>query len=616
MALNAFKYIFICLRESGWKAAALVFPEHVRSVLSKETELSPEGSRRCYFSGACSVTCKNNRLFLKVFRSMFGHFSLSSSYLCRSTFEIQRKTDMAGKITSMSKIKQVLLMHRNGMSNRKIAATLSIDKCTVNEYVRKAKSSSMSLEGLLLLEEPELEAQMFAGNPAYTDERMKHFLERLPYFREQLEDKHVTRLLLWEEYRKENPDGYGKSQFFYHLKQNLVAQKQVAVLRNTYKAGEILMIDFAGDRLAYVDTQSGERIHVEVFVGTMPYSGLTFAIAVPSQQVEDFAYALRMCLESLGGVPHIVIPDNLKSAVVKADRWTPALNKALVDMGNHYGFAVLPARVATPTDKAPVESDVNRVYQRVYAKLRKRVFYSLMELNQAIYELVKAHNQTRMQEHPYTREERFHAMERGQLRPIPEQIYEVKHTNTVTVNLQGEVRLAEDQHYYTVPYAHIGRKAQLIYTRSTVKVFVDNKCVASHVRNREPGEHTQIKEHLAPNLQAYISRSPEYYCSKAKEEQLPELELFIQSLFMNRKYGVTDAICYNLCDFLFSLEKKTPAEAFRQTVKICAENHIFSKDDILTMCKLMQHQGEEQGQSETDVQPQNHENTRGAASFV
>ena len=574
-----------------------------------------EGRGPC-FSGACSVTCKNNRLFLKVFRSMFGHFSLSSSYLCRSTFEIQRKTDMAGKITSMSKIKQVLLMHRNGMSNRKIAATLSIDKCTVNEYVRKAKSSSMSLEGLLLLEEPELEAQMFAGNPAYTDERMKHFLERLPYFREQLEDKHVTRLLLWEEYRKENPDGYGKSQFFYHLKQNLVAQKQVAVLRNTYKAGEILMIDFAGDRLAYVDTQSGERIHVEVFVGTMPYSGLTFAIAVPSQQVEDFAYALRMCLESLGGVPHIVIPDNLKSAVVKADRWTPALNKALVDMGNHYGFAVLPARVATPTDKAPVESDVNRVYQRVYAKLRKRVFYSLMELNQAIYELVKAHNQTRMQEHPYTREERFHAMERGQLRPIPEQIYEVKHTNTVTVNLQGEVRLAEDQHYYTVPYAHIGRKAQLIYTRSTVKVFVDNKCVASHVRNREPGEHTQIKEHLAPNLQAYISRSPEYYCSKAKEEQLPELELFIQSLFMNRKYGVTDAICYNLCDFLFSLEKKTPAEAFRQTVKICAENHIFSKDDILTMCKLMQHQGEEQGQAETDVQPQNHENTRGAASFV
>ena len=131
----------------------------------------------------------------------------------------------------MSKIKQVLLMHRNGMSNRKIAEAVGLDKCTVNEYVRKIKADPLSLEALLRLEDPELEAHMFAGNPAYTDERMKDFLDKLPYFREQLEDKHVTRLLLWEEYRRENPDGYGKSQFFFHLKQNLVAQKQVGVLR-------------------------------------------------------------------------------------------------------------------------------------------------------------------------------------------------------------------------------------------------------------------------------------------------------------------------------------------------------------------------------------------------
>lgn len=100
------------------------------------------------------------------------------------------------------------------------------------------------------------------------------------------------------------------------------------------------------------------------------YSGLTFVIAVPSHQVEDFVYALRMCLEALSGVPHFVIPDNLKSAVVKSDRWSPTLNKALVDMGKHYGLAVSPARVATPTDKATDESDVNRIYQRIYAKLR------------------------------------------------------------------------------------------------------------------------------------------------------------------------------------------------------------------------------------------------------
>ena len=104
---------------------------------------------------------------------------------------------------------------------------------------------------------------MFAGNPAYTDERMRVFLEKLPYFREQLEDKHVTRLLLWEEYRRENPDGYGKSQFFFHLKQNLVAQKQVGVLRNVYNPGEILMIDFAGDKLSYIDTQAASPLPLQ-----------------------------------------------------------------------------------------------------------------------------------------------------------------------------------------------------------------------------------------------------------------------------------------------------------------------------------------------------------------
>ena len=114
---------------------------------------------------------------------------------------------MAGKITPMSKIKQALLMHRNGMSNRDIAKNVGIDKCTVNTYVRKIKADPLSLEALLKLEEPELEARMFAGNPAYTDERMKAFLEKLPYFRQQLEDGHVTRLLLWEEHRRENPAG-------------------------------------------------------------------------------------------------------------------------------------------------------------------------------------------------------------------------------------------------------------------------------------------------------------------------------------------------------------------------------------------------------------------------
>lgn len=615
MSQNTYKQKHTIVGKSGGEAGCHNFPEHIRSHGNDVPESNPTVSRSFCFSGAYTFTFKIRVLSFKVFRGIYVHFSASSSYLCIPLIGKQRDTDMAGKITSMSKIKQVLLMHKNGMSNRKIAGAIGIDKCTVNEYMRKVKSSLLSIDALLSLEEPELEAQLFTGNPAYTDPRMNEFLEKLPYFREQLEDKHVTRVQLWSEYKQSNPSGYEKSQFFYHLRQNLVAQKQVGVLRDTYKPGEILMVDYAGDKLSYIDTNTGLKVFVEVFVATMPYSGLTYALAVQSQKVEDFVHAIRMCLESLGGVPQVIIPDNLKSAVIKADRWTPRLNQALVDMGNHYHFTVLPARAATPKDKAAVESDVNRIYHRVYAKLRNRTFYSLEELNKAVSAQVKSHNQTRMQEHPYTREERFHAKERGELGPLPEHAYEMKYTSVVTVNPQGEVRLAEDKHYYTVPYAYIGRKAHLIYTRSTLKIYIDNKCVASYSRQREPGGHTQMREHLSPQLQSYLDRSQEYYCRKAADDKSPELESFIRCLFTKRKKGVTDTICYNVCDFLFHLKRNTTADVFRKTVKFCEENEIFSKDDILSMSKVLDHQSEEYESSGNEVITQNHENTRGAASY-
>ena len=264
---------------------------------------------------------------------------------------------MAGKITSMSKIKQVLIMHQQGHSNRSIASMIGINKCTVNDYIRKIKADPLGIDPLLELDDPILEGRLFTGNPAYTDYRMSTFLEELPYYKEQLENPkyHMTRQLLWEEYLHKHPDGYSKSQFYYHLSQHLVAQKSAStVLTNMRKPGEVLMIDFAGDKLSYTDIETGEHIEAEVFVGTMAYSDYAFAIAVPSQKVEDFIYALRMCLEYLGGVPESIVPDNLKSAVIKPHKYAPTLNNALVQMGNHYNFSIIPARSKHPKDKVNI----------------------------------------------------------------------------------------------------------------------------------------------------------------------------------------------------------------------------------------------------------------------
>lgn len=295
---------------------------------------------------------------------------------------------MAGTPKEMSIIKQVIQLKKLGESNRGIARRLKdIDKGTVNGYINTINANGWSLEWLLEKEDPELERMFHAGSPAYTDGRMREFLDLLPYFREQLTNRklHVTRQLLWEEYRKTHPDGYGKSQFYEHLKQNLVARKDiVTVLAGTYKPGEKLMVDYAGDRLSYIDTGTGEVVKVEVFVGCMPYSDYIYVICVPSQRTEDFLFALRMCLEHLGGVPPIVVPDNLKAAVITPDRHEPRLNEALRDMGNHYRFTVLPCDPASPTQKALVEDAVRIAYNRIAAKLRNREFHSLQELNNAV----------------------------------------------------------------------------------------------------------------------------------------------------------------------------------------------------------------------------------------
>ncbi len=318
---------------------------------------------------------------------------------------------MAGTVTRMSKIKQLLQLHRQGVSNRKIATLIGLNRGTVNDYVQKIKLHGFDMTELLSLEDPVLEGKFMAGSPAYLEQRFEEFKALLPYFEKELARKHVTRKLLWKEYRASHPDGYGYSQFSYHLSQQGIARHPSAILE--HMAGEKLLVDFAGDTLGYVDRETGEVITVQVFVACLPFSDYCLCMAVPSQRTDDFLYALACCLAHLGGSPKILVPDNLKAAVVKADRYEPELHRIMEDFANHYGFVVLPARVGRPKDKALVENQVKLIYRRVYARIRNQTFFSLEELNRALKEKTCEHNQTRMQQKPYSRQEKFLAHDRN-----------------------------------------------------------------------------------------------------------------------------------------------------------------------------------------------------------
>jgi len=462
----------------------------------------------------------------------------------------------------MSQIKQLLLLYQQGKGKKTIAKVLGMSKTTVKMYLHKLESficetdQSLSIAELVKLENPVLEAKFHAGNPAYKDERYEHFKANLDYFLKELKGTGVSRRLLWEEYRSGYCSGYGYSQFCYHLQQQQIATRPSMVLE--HQPAEKLYIDFAGKKLNYVDRQTGELVDCQVFVACLPYSDYSFAMAVKSQSTEDFLYALSCCLQHLGGVPQAIVPDNLKAAVVKANRYEPTINRALEDFANHYQTTIIPARAKKPQDKALVENQVKLIYNRVYARLRHMQFFDLSSLNKAIAERIKAHNQTRMQQKPWCREEKFLAEEKKLLLPLAVEKFEIKSYNELLVAKNNHIYLGENKHYYSVPYQLIGSKVKVIYTRSMVYIFSKGEQIAVHIRSYKQGGYTTDKNHLCSQHQHYQDRSPQYYMQQAKNKS-EALHKLISLIFTQSRYPEQ---LYKTCDGILGLQRKTDPDCF------------------------------------------------------
>ena len=515
---------------------------------------------------------------------------------------------MAGTIIDMSKIKQLLHLKKAGVSNRQIAKDLKMSRDKDNEYVNRAESDPLGIDGLLKLDDPVLEKRFHPGNPAYTDERMETFLELLPDFVEQLSHKHVTRQLVWEDYKRLHPDGYEKSQFYFHLAQNLKAQK-TPTSALPHDPGKELFVDFAGDTLGYVNVETGELIKVQTFVSTMACTDYTFALCVPSQKTEDFVYACTQRFRFFEGVPKILVPDNLKAAVVKTDKYEPAVNKVFEEMANHYGAVVIPARPIHPKDKSNAEGNVKIIYNRIYAKLRHRMFYSLEELNKAVLELVIAHNKKRMQQYRFSREERFLAIEKPVLQPFPNKDFEIRCYTDLKVSPNCCIYLGRDKHYYSVPYQYIGRTAHVVYTRTMVSAYIGGTLVASHIRDYTPGGYTTKEEHFASNSSEYRALTPQKYIERA-ERALPEFGQLVKLLFTTS--NTPPELHYRTCDGLLSLQRSTDPILFRKACTVAIDsgryNYRFVRQLVESKCL---------GAISQDAlhTPPEHGNVRGKAAF-
>jgi len=372
---------------------------------------------------------------------------------------------MARKRINMKKIREIIrFKETTNMSERKIARALKISRPVVAQYIRDFKASGLAYEEIKSMPDSEFLA-LFEKQRNKRCSKHEKLSKLFPHFVTELKRTGVTLMTLWNEYQKEHPDCYSYSQF------------------------------------VIADRKTGKEQPVEVFVAILGASQLTYAEASFSQKSEDWIRSNERAFIYCGGVTQAIVPDNLKSGVTCSNRYEPGINVMFDDFADHYQTVILPARVRRPQDKALVENAVNLVYQRIYAPLRNRIFYSLEELNEAIWDLLEQHNNTLFQRLKTSRRELFDNIEKSVLKPLPKERYAIKQSKELTVQFNYHVELREDRHYYSVPWQLKGKRVRVVYDDRNVAI---------------PNGYTTLHIHMPPHHQFYAQWSPERFIKWAQ----------------------------------------------------------------------------------------------------
>jgi transposase len=463
---------------------------------------------------------------------------------------------MSNKPVTMLQIRRILQLKLQGKSNREIALDLHISRVTVNGYVKRIDELEKNIEQLLKVSDEELSSLVHRElSIVQQDWRNVDIQNRLSYLGDELQKNKATRMILWEEYRQQVPDGYGYTQFCEHLNRFLETRK--AVMHFEHEPAACMMFDFAGDKIPLVDRNSGEIIKLPVFVCTLPFSGYTYIEALFSANREQLLKALNNALSYYGGVPRSAKTDNMKQIVKKSNRYEPAFDELAEQWSLHYNTTLMAARVRKPRDKASVESHVNAVYNRIYAPLRNDVFYSIEQMNQSLWAQLDKFNDRNFQRCDYSRRGRFTLHEKVLLLPLPMQAFVPKSKIIAKVQRNCHITLGQDWHHYSVPYQYIGKKMQVVYDTDNVEIYLDTLRITCYKRDYRKNGYTTMDDHMPPAHKHYARMkgwNSEYFTEKASQvgentvaaiQKILEQKIFIEQTYnsclgvlrLGEKYG-------------------------------------------------------------------------------
>lgn len=405
---------------------------------------------------------------------------------------------------SMRKIRDVLrLRWQSGLSYRQIASSLQLGHTTIADYIRRAEAAQLSWPLPEELSDARLDGLLFGGSPS--SGKLERPLPNWSQIHQDMGRKGVTLQLLWQEYKAVYPEGYGYSRFC--DKYRAWKKKLDLVMRQDHRFGEKMFVDYSGGKVAITDPETGEIKQAEIFVAVLGASNYTYAEASWSQSLKDWIGSHQRALQFFGGVPEIIVPDNLKAAVTRADRYEPEINLTYQDMARHYGVAIIPARARKPRDKAKVEAAVLLAQRWILAALRNYQFFSLTELNEAIGGLLEKLNGRPFKKLDGSRKSHFEQFERHHLKPLPPESYEFAHWKKARVHIDYHVEV--EGHYYSVPHSFAHQQVDVRLTENTVEIFAKGLRIASHMRNMRKGRHTTVKAHMPASHRHYADWTPE-----------------------------------------------------------------------------------------------------------
>lgn len=470
----------------------------------------------------------------------------------------------------MPNYRKILALYEQGMSQRQISSNEHLSRNTVSRIIKQAIQNNITAERLSGLSD--IEAQQLLG-VSFSEQKQPNQLYEMPdyeYYARELKKPGVTMMLLWEEYvqqcKRNGKVPYQKTQFKKYFHDHIVENEFTDIIR--HKPGETIEVDWAGTRPYWTDPDTGEKVEGYLFVGVLSYSGYGYAEVTADMKAESWINCHVHMFEYFNGVTRFLIPDNLKTGVIKHPKEGEVeLNKRYQEMGDYYGIAILPGRVRHPKDKPLAENLVGKYTTQIIARLRNNKFFSLEEYNRACIKEVKRVNEKPFQKKPGSRAEIFLLEEKEYLKPLP--VYPYEFASWKKAKVQKNSHISYDKKFYSVPYEYIGYEVDLRITRNTVTVYYQGTklCVHSILKTHD-GSYSTNPEHMPKGSNARQPWSKDRFIKWANKIGVNTTTV-ITNLFTQYSY---EQQAYNGAKSILLLADKYSPERLERACKIALEN--------------------------------------------